>query len=183
MGHQCAIRVFDIDASGDGAQRSSISSHEHAESRFVQFRPAESKEPCSIFNPVGSKATVCTFALQKHLILTGHESGKVALFDVQTGEEVSNNEKAHMDTITDLQMSKDRTYFITSSKDKTARVSSCVGSWICDEEGLMSIQSQMHDTRTLRVLKTFPTETPLNSAAIAPVKPYVRFPPFYRPCT
>ena len=32
---------------------------------------------------------------------------------------------------------------------------------------------QIHDTRTLMVLKTFTTETPLNSAALAPSKPYV----------
>jgi translation initiation factor 3 subunit I len=83
----------------------------------------ESKEPASMFNPVGSKATVCTFGLSQNLILTGHESGKVALFDVRNGDEVLNNEKAHMDTITDLQMSSDRSYFVTSSKDKTARVS------------------------------------------------------------
>jgi len=132
MGHQCAIRVFDIEMEGDTTK--------------------QSKEPRTMFNPIGSKATVCTFGLSKNLILTGHESGKVALFDVKTGEEVVSNEKAHMDVITDLQMSRDRTYFVTSSKDKTAR---------------------LHDTRTLRVLKTYSTETPLNSAAIAPVKPYI----------
>ncbi len=35
------------------------------------------------------------------------------------------NEPAHEDgmQVTDLQMSSDRTYFITASKDKTARVS------------------------------------------------------------
>ena len=76
-----------------------------------------------MFHPIGSKATVCTFAITPDLILTGHESGKVALFDAKTGEEVLNNERAHMDTVTDLQLSPDRTYFITSSKDKTARVS------------------------------------------------------------
>ena len=50
-------------------------------------------------------------------------SGKVAIFDYKTGEEVDNNERAHGDEVTDLQMSPDRTYFITSSKDKAARVS------------------------------------------------------------
>ena len=76
-----------------------------------------------MFHPIGSKPTVCTFANTPNLILTGHESGKVALFDAQTGEEVLNNERAHMDVVTDLQMAPDRSYFITSSKDKTARVS------------------------------------------------------------
>jgi translation initiation factor 3 subunit I len=50
-------------------------------------------------------------------------SGKVAIFDYKTGEEVDNNERAHGDEVTDLQISPDRTYFITSSKDKAARVS------------------------------------------------------------
>ena len=77
-----------------------------------------------MFNPVGSKATVCAFTYTPNLIITGHESGKVALFDVVTGTEILNNERAHSDQVTDLQLSSDRTYFITSSKDKAARVSS-----------------------------------------------------------
>ena len=63
-----------------------------------------------------------------------------------------------MDVVTDLQVSADRSYFITSSKDKTARI---------------------HDAKTLTVLKTFQTETPLNSAALAPNMPYVR--PYFLP--
>ena len=113
----------------------------------------ESLEPESMFHPVGSKATVCAFPYMPDMILTGHESGKVALFDANTGEEMLSNERAHMDVVTDLQLSADRSYFITSSKDKTARI---------------------HDTKTLTVLKTFQTETPLNSAALAPNMPYVR---------
>lgn len=35
--------------------------------------------------------------------------------------------------------------------------------------------SQIHDTKNLMVLKMFATETPLNSAAIAPNRPYVCF--------
>jgi translation initiation factor 3 subunit I len=106
-----------------------------------------------MFHPVGSKATVCAIPYMPGMILTGHESGKVALFDADTGEETLSNERAHMDVVTDLQLSADRSYFITSSKDKTARI---------------------HDTKTLTVLKTFQTETPLNSAALAPNMPYVR---------
>ena len=106
-----------------------------------------------MFHPIGSKATVCAFPYMPGMILTGHESGKVALFDADTGEEVLSNERAHMDVVSDLQLSADRSYFITSSKDKTARI---------------------HDTKTLTVLKTFQTETPLNSAALAPNMPYVR---------
>ena len=75
-----------------------------------------------MFNPIGSKATVCAFTPAKNVIITGHESGKVALFNVKSGEEIESNERAHGDIITDLQLSKDRTYCITSSKDKSARV-------------------------------------------------------------
>ena len=76
-----------------------------------------------MFNPIGSKATVCAFSYVPSRIVTGHMSGKVAIFDYKTGEEVDNNERAHGDEVTDLQVSPDRTYFVTSSKDKAARVS------------------------------------------------------------
>jgi translation initiation factor 3 subunit I len=75
-----------------------------------------------MFNPIGSKATVCAFTLRPNIIITGHESGKIALFNVKTGEEVDNNERAHGDVVTDMQMSRDGTYCITASKDKSARV-------------------------------------------------------------
>ncbi|KAJ7170483.1 WD40-repeat-containing domain protein [Mycena crocata] len=132
MGHQCAIRVFDINRDGDGTD--------------------QSEEPRYFFNPIGSKATVCAFTLTPNVIITGHESGKVALFNVKTGDEIENNERAHSDVVTDLQLSKDRTYCVTSSKDKIARI---------------------HDTKNLMVIKTYTTETPLNSAALAPTRPYV----------
>ncbi|KAF9481110.1 WD40 repeat-like protein [Pholiota conissans] len=131
MGHQCAIRVFDINRDEPTKQ---------------------SKEPRYMFNPIGSKATVCAFTLTPNVIITGHESGKVALFNVKSGEEIDNNERAHSDVVTDLQMSKDWTYCITSSKDKAARI---------------------HDTKNLMVIKTYTTETPLNSASIAPNRPFV----------
>ncbi|EKM79581.1 hypothetical protein AGABI1DRAFT_114107 [Agaricus bisporus var. burnettii JB137-S8] len=132
MGYQCAIRTFKINRDGDGTN--------------------QSKEPLYNFNPIGSKATVCAFTNVPNVIFTGHESGKVALFNVKSGEELHNNERAHGEAVTDLQFSKDRTYCITSSKDKSARI---------------------HDAKTLQVLKTFPTETPLNSAALMPNRPYV----------
>jgi len=112
----------------------------------------QSPDPISMFHPVGSKATVAAFGFTSRTILTGHESGKLAIFDAKTGDELETNEKAHHETVTDLQLSPDRSYFITSSKDKTAR---------------------LHDSRSLAVLKTYTTETPLNSAAIAPLRPYV----------
>jgi translation initiation factor 3 subunit I len=130
MGHQCAIRVFNINREGDDSNRECHIFRLHR--TFNNLRLAESKDPTYFFNPIGSKATVCAFSYTPGIIVTGHESGKVALFDVKTGDEVNNNERAHMDTVTDLQLSKDRSYFITSSKDKTARVRSRV--WVSVRE-------------------------------------------------
>ncbi|KAJ7180750.1 WD40-repeat-containing domain protein [Mycena filopes] len=132
MGYQCAIRVFEINREGDGTN--------------------QSEEPLYLFNPIGSKATVCAFTLTPDVIITGHESGKVALFNVETGQEIASNERAHSGKVTDLQLSKDRTYCVTSSEDQIARI---------------------HDTKNLTVIKTYTTDTPLNSAALAPTQPYV----------
>ena len=126
-----------------------------------------------MFNPIGSKATVCAFTLTPDVIITGHESGKVALFNVKSGEEIDNNERAHSDVVTDLQMSKDWTYCITSSKDKAARVRFKVLS----RGGKLQLtlyDLQIHDAKNLMVIKTYTTETPLNSAALSPNRPYVR---------
>ncbi|ELU39590.1 eukaryotic translation initiation factor 3 [Rhizoctonia solani AG-1 IA] len=127
MGYQGAIRVFNINREDPSNQDA---------------------EPYSEFNPVGSKATVAAFSYDNDIIITGHESGKVAAFDVKAGEEVNSNQRAHLEPVTDLQMSSDRTYFITSSKDKSAK---------------------LHETKTLNVLKHYATDGPLNSAAIAPI--------------
>ena len=92
-----------------------------------------------MFNPIGSKATVCAFTNIPNVIVTGHESGKVAQFNVKTGEEIDNNERAHGDTITDLQLSKDRTYFITSSKDKSSRVSCRIPMFATEEVSIAGV--------------------------------------------
>ena len=50
------------------------------------------------------------------------------LTDWQTGEQLDNRQVHELDAlITDLQWSPDRTYFITASKDKTAKVGSFPG--------------------------------------------------------
>ena len=54
--------------------------------------------------------------------------------------------------VTDLQWSDDRTYCLTSSKDKTAK---------------------LIDVSSLTVLKTYVADTPLNSASITPKKDFV----------
>lgn len=84
-------------------------------------------------------------------IVTGHENGSIAQWDLKTGE-VVRQERPHTAQIMDLQASKDLTFLISSSKDCTAK---------------------LFDIETLRQLKTYTTERPVNSAAISPVRDHV----------
>ena len=112
----------------------------------------EKSAPDQFFEPQGSKVTVAAFTPIKNEIVTGHENGKVSKYNVETHQEIKSNEGAHEEYIMDLQLANDKTYFITSSKDKSAK---------------------LIDTSTLESIKSFVTETPLNSASITPGKPYI----------
>jgi WD40 repeat protein len=82
----------------------------------------EALEPISIFHPIASKATVVIFAHGNEHIITGHENGQLTLYHAKTGDEVVLNQHAHREIVTDIQMAPDRSYFITCSKDKSAKV-------------------------------------------------------------
>ncbi|KAL3424282.1 eukaryotic translation initiation factor 3 subunit I [Phlyctema vagabunda] len=100
-----------------------------------------------------SKATVAGWSFLSKYIIAGHEDGTVSQYDAKTGEQLDNTQAHEPDMmITDLQWSPDRTYFITASKDKSAK---------------------LINARDLEVMKTYPTDTPLNSAAITPKKDFV----------
>ncbi|KAI9684506.1 MAG: translation initiation factor eIF3 subunit [Trizodia sp. TS-e1964] len=132
MGYLGTIVVFDISADLDAEQ---------------------SDEPTLKITCEESKATVAGFSFLSKYIIAGHEDGSVSQYDSKTGEQLL-NEQAHEDDlqVTDLQWSPDRTYFITASKDKTAKIISA---------------------RNLEVLKTYVADTPLNTAAITPKKDFV----------
>ncbi len=142
MGYRGALRVFRINR--DPAT-------------WTQQDP----EPTRTITFSGPKAVVAAFAPCDQYIITGHENGKVATYyhdekEPESGidaELEENSTDAHSgEMISDLQMSADRTYFVTSSRDKT---------------------SKLIDSKTLQVIKTYATETPLNSASIHPTKPFV----------
>ncbi|ANB14087.1 translation initiation factor eIF3 subunit i [Sugiyamaella lignohabitans] len=98
-----------------------------------------------------TKFTTAAWTYDGKHIVAGHSNGEVSKYDVATGELVS-SVTAHEGVITDLQMSPDRTYFITSSKDKTGK--------------LIRVDD-------LEILRVYVTETPMNSAAITPIKDFI----------
>lgn len=118
MGYLGTIVVFDIKIDVDAEQ---------------------SSEPAMTITCDESKATVAGWSYLSKYIIAGHEDGSVSQYDgkvrqrynhqggitdiTQSGE-LLDNYPAHEDgmQVTDLQWAPDRTYFITASKDKTAKV-------------------------------------------------------------
>lgn len=86
----------------------------------------------------------------KHIVAI-HRNGTVSKINAESGETEKEN-KIHEELIVDLQLSKDRTYFVTSSRDKTAH--------LCYVDDL-------------EIRKTYVGDVPFNSAAITPVKDYI----------
>ncbi|GAA98846.1 uncharacterized protein L969DRAFT_64131 [Mixia osmundae IAM 14324] len=109
-------------------------------------------EPMTKIETTFSKATVAAWAALDRNIIIAHDNGSVSLYDPKSGEEYDMREDVHEATITDLQTSKDKTWFVTSSKDKSAKIL---------------------DAQDLKIIKTFATDAPLNSAGILPGKPYI----------
>jgi translation initiation factor 3 subunit I len=100
-----------------------------------------------------SKATVAGFSYMTKYIIAGHEDGSVSQYDGKSGDQLYNVPIHDLNClISDLQWSKDRTYFITACKDKT---------------------SKLVTATELDVLKTYVTDTPLNSATILAKKDFV----------
>ncbi|CAI5943601.1 unnamed protein product, partial [Closterium sp. NIES-65] len=78
----------------------------------------------------------------------GEEDCIIRMWDAETGKLLRETEPevAHSKTVTSLSKSADGSHFITGSLDKCAKL------W---------------DTRTLRLLKTYQTERPINAADIS----------------
>ncbi|CAD1810160.1 Eukaryotic translation initiation factor 3 subunit I [Candida parapsilosis] len=107
----------------------------------------------------GSKATVAGWSGDGKYIIAGHNDGFVSKYDAETGELVKkiqahgihNEEK--IVSVTDIQFApEDKSYFITSSKDKCAT---------------------LIDVDTFEILKVYKADAPMNTAAITPLKDFV----------
>ena len=85
------------------------------------------------------------------LLLTGHDNGDLVQWDVKTGKKLKMSSD-HGKTITDMQLSKDGSMLITSSKDCT---------------------SMLFDADNLTPMKKYVTERPVNSASLSPIFDHV----------
>lgn len=105
-----------------------------------------------IGTPPGAKITSALWGPMDETIITGHENGDLVKWDAKTGEEVRRVKGVHRSNINDMQYDKDMSSIITASKDNFSRL-------FCVE--------------TFRVLKTYKTERPVNSACISPLRDHV----------
>jgi translation initiation factor 3 subunit I len=90
-------------------------------------------------------------ALNKHII-AGGEDGSLRVFDASTGACVNSVLDAHTKAVTEITYNKDKTMFLSTSKDNTGKL------W---------------DAATLELLKVYQTDRPVNTAAFSPLKSHV----------
>merc|ERR1711963_887567 len=80
-----------------------------------------------------------------------HENGDLRQYELKTGDMLRST-KGHNKQINDIQLSKDGMFFITASKDFSAK---------------------LFDLDNMDILKTYKTERPVNSASISPLFDHV----------
>lgn len=117
----------------------------------------QSEEPVLVIeNQDGPKAKymVAAWTSEGENLLVGLNNGEVKKFSLsgeKKGEAVKSI-KAHDEAVSDLQTSLDRSYFITSSRDKLAK---------------------LFDSESLENIHSYEGQAPLNSACITTVKDFV----------
>lgn len=129
MGKPCEVQVFDL----------------RDEIRL------DKQTPIVRFAITTPKITAALWGDQDLTVIAGHEDGEICHYDMKTHKK-TNFAKEHNKTITDMQLSKDGTMLITSSKDFTAK---------------------LFDAKNLELLKVYKTERPVNSAAMSPIREHV----------
>jgi len=98
-----------------------------------------------------SKMNVALWGNFNQTIISAGDDGYLRLWDVETGKEIQKVQE-HKKPINDMQFSKDHTMLITASSDQSAK---------------------LFDVKTMKLLKTYKTDRPLNSAAVSPVMPHI----------
>jgi len=120
------------------------------------LRLPESSDPIKQIDITGMKYAKITSSIWGTLedtIITGHEMGEIMMWDMRkkTNESLLRI-RPHSKKVMDLQKDKEGTCFVSASKDYTAK---------------------LFDIETLKELKVYRTEKPINSAAISPLRDHV----------
>lgn len=102
MGHEGTIRVYEVSREGDGK--------------------TQADEPALTITCSRSKAWLAGFCSLDRYIVSCHEDGSVCQWDAKSGELYNRISDMHEAQVMDMQFSADRTYFLTASRDKTAKV-------------------------------------------------------------
>ncbi|CAI7779463.1 unnamed protein product [Closterium sp. NIES-54] len=116
-------------------------------------REQEEESVLHITGPQG-RIMRCVWGPLNQTLIGAGEDCIIRMWDAETGKLLRETEPevAHSKTVTSLSKSADGSHFITGSLDKCAKL------W---------------DTRTLRLLKTYQTERPINAADISPLFDHV----------
>ncbi|CAI5507240.1 unnamed protein product [Closterium sp. Naga37s-1] len=116
-------------------------------------REQEEESVLHITGPQG-RIMRCVWGPLNQTLIGAGEDCIIRMWDAETGKLLRETEPevAHSKTVTSLSKSADGSHFITGSLDKCAKL------W---------------DTRTLRLLKTYQTERPINATDISPLFDHV----------
>uniref|UniRef100_A0A1I7XH07 Eukaryotic translation initiation factor 3 subunit I n=1 Tax=Heterorhabditis bacteriophora TaxID=37862 RepID=A0A1I7XH07_HETBA len=100
-----------------------------------------------------NSATTCLFSSMDEKVTVGVENGFLLQYDMRNDQDPTDvNDKIHRYAITDLQLSPDGAFIISSSKDKTAA---------------------LLDVNHLDHLKQYRSERPVNSACISVIRDHI----------
>lgn len=102
MGYEGTIRVYEVSREGDGK--------------------TQADEPTLTITTSRSKAWLAGFCSLDRYIVSCHEDGSVCQWDAKSGELYNRIADMHEAQVMDMQFSADRTYFVTASRDKSAKV-------------------------------------------------------------
>lgn len=99
-----------------------------------------------------NKATCLGFTIANQHLIAGFDTGLIVKYDVETGKEVARTKDIHSSRVNRLNFNRDKTLFVTASKDCTAK---------------------LVDPNNLEVVKVFKSTVPVNGAVISPSHPHV----------
>ena len=98
------------------------------------------------------KATCLGWTIADQHIIAGFDSGLIAKYDAETGQEVARSRDVHVDRVNRISFNRDKTLLVTASKDCNAK---------------------LVDPNTLEVIKVYRSDRPINGAVISPTHPHI----------